>query len=239
MSNFIIEIGKNIVTEGIGVDLVSSTLTDYDYAKLTIQEELHNLIEINNNEEVKIDMEFDGVITTLFTGTIVDIKSNTVRCKDDMIRLLDIDVNYTFVDTTPQEVVRYVLDKADISDYVIGNGIYPRRLIYINNLNGVQVLKELSKIYGLKNVYRMEKGVFYWGTQSVIKDTYQFTYGENIITLTFSGESWELTTIALPITCNDQAMINHPELTGTFAIDKVRYFNDDGFMRMTIGGSLC
>ena len=58
-----------------------------------------------------------------------------------MQRLEGVTISETFLDVTPQEIVRYLLEVAGISNFQISQEVYqPKKVVPVAQKNGIQVL---------------------------------------------------------------------------------------------------
>lgn len=162
---------------------------------------------------------------------------NEILAKDEMQRLEKVTISETFLDVTPQEIVRYLLAVAGITNFQISQEVYqPKKVVPVAQKNGIQVLEEIRRLWQIRKRFYFSGGVFYWCTNPEQKQTYLFEYGSNIIRLERSMGSWELETVSMPFIHHSQTIkVIHPAYTGSALVKKVLFkTNDAGFIRTYI-----
>ena len=144
--------------------------------------------------------------------------ADEITLKDEMLLLEDTQINNTFLDTTPQEVISYVLAQAGVGKKKLKARGFPTR-------------KKLPK-----ERFFFSGGVFYWGEKPEQQKVYTFEYGVNIINLARLGGVWELETVSAPFVRHSHKInVIHPKISGEQEVIKVvSSTNDDGFIRTRI-----
>lgn len=191
---------------------------------------------------MSIYLGYSGIMEEVFTGYVSSPYNqaqgkNEILAKDEMQRLEEVTISETFLDVTPQEIVRYLLEVAGISNFQISQEVYqPKKVVPVAQKNGIQVLEEIRRLWQIQKRFYFSGGVFYWCTDPEQKQTYLFEYGSNIIRLERSMGSWELETVSMPFIHHSQTIkIIHPAYTGSALVKKVLFkTNDAGFIRTYI-----
>lgn len=235
------KIGGYTFTQGLELEIHSSRDSLFDWAKLRFTGAYEEEVAMAHREEGELLMGYDGSLVSVFQGYVSQPYSggnaNEVILKDAMLLLEDTQVNNTFLDTTPQEMIRYGLGLAGISTYQLAGQTYPeRRRVPIRNMSIRSMLQEIHSIWGIHPTFFFSDGVFYWGEEPEQLDLYRFEYGVNILSLTRRGGSWEMETVAAPFVRHSHIVeVDHPQLTGAYRVQKVDFSSTDaGFLRTVI-----
>lgn len=160
-----------------------------------------------------------------------------ITLKDEMLLLEETQINNTFLDTTPQEMISYFLAQAGLSKMKLSATGYPeRKRLPIRQMNVIEAINAVHAAWNIKQPFFFSGGVFYWGEKPEQEKTYIFEYGVNIIALTRIGGAWELETVSAPFVRHSHKIsVKHPKVSGEFEVAKVvSATNDDGFIRTKI-----
>ena len=199
-------------------------------------------ISLARKDPAAIDLGYNGVMEEVFTGFVSrpynhSSGADEINLKDEMLLLEDTQINHTFLDTTPQEVLSYVLAQAGVSKQKLNAQGFPvRKKLPIRQMSGVQAINAVNAAWGIKKRFFFSGGVFYWGEKPEQQKVYTFEYGVNIISLLRIGGVWELETVSAPfIRHSHKINVVHPKVSGTREVTKVvSSTNDDGFIRTRI-----
>lgn len=236
------EIGGYIFSEGITIEAYQSSKSYFDWAKVKFTSEYRDKISLNKKDDAVIQLGYNGNYKNVFTGYLSkpydaagDI--DEILCKDGMILLDETYISNTFLDAAPQEIIKYCLSKAGVSNYKISSDLInqkPKIPIYKKNV--ISVLNEINSIWGISKKFFFDDGVFYWGTAPDQTSVYEFLYGENIISLSRDGSLWKLETVSAPfIKKTNNIKVTHPRINGTYEVIKIAFkTNDTGFIRTYI-----
>ncbi|MGN0710490.1 MAG: hypothetical protein ACI4LO_01925 [Anaerovoracaceae bacterium] len=233
-----IQIGKYIFDKGVSLEVFSTSDSYYDWAKIRLQEELLDKAEISEGDIVNIQLGYDENLQEVFQGYVYKDSDNSsgekeFLLKDDMLLLEKLKIRETFLDVVPEEIVKYCLQKAGITKYEIFDGGYPaKKVVPIVQKNGIQVLEEVKRLWGMNNNFYCSKGIFYFGKAHKQEKIYTFEYGNNIISLLKENAAWVLESASVPfIRHSDVINLVHPNLTGQFKVSKVCFTSRTGFIR--------
>lgn len=234
--------GTYAFSKGVKVEIHSSQDTLSDWAKIRFTEQFQQKISLSAMDTASIELGYNGVFDETFRGYVAKPYNNgnyadEITLKDDMLRLEKIEINNTFVDTTPQEMISYFLAQAGITNVVLSSQIYPeRKWVPIRKMAAVQAINAVHSIWGIKQKYFFSGGSFYWGEKPSQKKVYSFEYGVNILSLARVNGVWELETISAPFVKHSHMItVSHPKISGTFEVSKMVFItNDDGFIRTYI-----
>lgn len=237
-----VQIGAYSIKKGIEIETCSDAESYFDWAKIRFTDPYQTQIGIAKGDEMSIYLGYSGIMEEVFTGYVSSPYNraqgkNEILAKDEMQRLEEVTISETFLDVTPQEIVRYLLEVAGISNFQISQEVYqPKKVVPVAQKNGIQVLEEIRRLWQIQKRFYFSGGVFYWCTDPEQKQTYLFEYGSNIIRLERSMGSWELETVSMPFIHHSQTIkVIHPAYTGSALVKKVLFkTNDAGFIRTYI-----
>ena len=240
------EIGVNISSygfnRGIEIECYSSKESYFDWAKVRFTEPFTEKVTFNKKDKAVLELGYDGLFEEVFQGYVVNPMSqghyqNEVVLKDDMIFLEETAITNTFLDTTPQEIIKFCLSRAGIGEMKLSPTAYPsKKVVPIFKKNVIATIEEIHSLWKIKEEFYFSKGVFYWGEKPVQDKIYEFEYGVNIITLDRPGNVWVLETVSAPFIKHSQKIsVRHPKVSGEFEVKKVVFTtNETGFIRTNI-----
>lgn len=214
----------------------------FDWAKIRFTEQFQPEISLARKDPASIELGYNGVMEEVFTGFVARPYNygggaDEITLKDEMLLLEDTKINNTFLDTTPQEVISYVLAQAGVGKKKLkARGFPTRKKLPIRQMSGVQAINAVNAAWSLKERFFFSGGVFYWGEKPEQQKVYTFEYGVNIINLTRLGGVWELETVSAPFVRHSHKInVIHPKISGEQEVIKVvSSTNDDGFIRTRI-----
>ena len=223
--------GPYALDAGIEFEIFSAKSSYFDWAKIRFTEQFQPEISLTRKDPAAIELGFNGVMEEVFTGFVARPYNkgggaDEITLKDEMLLLEDTQINNTFLDTTPQEVISYVLAQAGVG----------KKKLPIRQMPGVQAINAVNAAWGLKERFFFSGGVFYWGEKPEQQKVYTFEYGVNIINLVRLGGVWELETVSAPFVRHSHKInVIHPKISGEQEVIKVvSSTNDDGFIRTRI-----
>ncbi len=205
-------IGPWVSNKLSGVSIFSSRINAIDVAEITLPDEGLGIDAITKGMPVAIALGYREVgMWPTFAGRVDDVSWGrivTIYCKDRMEDLRkDVKITKSFVDATPQEIVKYGLTQAGIADFALGTTPLPRRHHFVSrSLNVIQLVKQVNRTWGLDwSFYFEPDGRFCWQPWEE-SDRYNggqpmatLEYGQNILDLVPSDEqTGTLTTFSLP-----------------------------------------
>lgn len=235
-------VGPYNFNRGIEIEIYSAKSSYFDWAKIRFTEQFHPRITIARKDPGAIKLGYDGIFDEVFTGYVSrpynsGTFANEVNLKDEMLLLEETTINKTFLDTTPQEIIGYILMQAGLSKFKLSSKGYPTRKIFpIRQQNGIKAIETVAAAWGLKVPFFFSGGVFYWGEKPEQSQIYTFEYGINILALDRVGGSWVLKTVSAPfIRHSHKVHVIHPQVNGEHEVTKVIFAtNDSGFIRTYI-----
>ena len=237
-----VKLGSFSFQKGVEIEAYSSKDSYFDWAKVRFTQQFNEKISLSKKEKALIELGYEGVFDEVFEGYVVNPMSegsysNEIVLKDDMIHLEETYITNTFLEVTPQEMLRFCLNKAGITNVQISSKTYQKKkVVPIFKKNVISVVEEIHSLWKIKEEFYFLGGVFYWGVKSEQKKVYEFEYGVNIISLDRTGGAWELETVSTPFIKHSQKIIiRHPKISGEFETKKVVFTtNETGFIRTYI-----
>lgn len=231
--------GRYQFNRGIEIEVHSDKSSYFDWAKLKFTEQFQHKITLEKKDRAQIDIGYNGLMSKVFSGFVsktynTATRSDQVLLKDEMLLLEETDITDTFLDTTPQEIIRFVLMRAGVTKMQLSTNAYPRRKkIPIRSQTAVQAINTVNAAWGLKHKFYFADGTFYWGVTPPQEKVYTFEYGVNIIRLSRTNGVWMLETVAAPfVRHSNKIIVKHPKINGIVDVSKVKTItNDDGFIR--------
>ncbi|MPM28935.1 hypothetical protein SDC9_75473 [bioreactor metagenome] len=235
-------VGPYCFTQGVEIEMFSSKTSYFDWSKIRFTGEYQLEISLAKKDDALIALGYDGVMDEIFTGYVSQPYgaggfANEIVLKDEMLLLEETEINSTFLDTTPQEMISYFLAQAGIEEAKLSSQTYPmRKQVPIRKMNVIQAINAIHSAWGIKQPFYFSGGVFYWGEQPEQKEVYSFEYGVNILNLTRPGGTWELETVAAPFVKHSHKInVIHPQISGEVEVVKVvSTTNEEGFIRTRI-----
>ncbi|MCT4687113.1 serine/arginine repetitive matrix protein 2 [Vallitalea sp.] len=237
------DIGSYSFDKGIEVEVYSSKASYFDWAKVSFTEELGEKVTLSKLDEAVVKLGYDGNLDDVFKGYVNDpvntggSSQNEIILKDDMIKLEETIITNTFLEATPQEILRYSLKKAGIQDYKLSSKVYPKKsIVPIFRKSVIDVIEEIHNLWRIKELFFFADKIFYWGEKPSQSKVYEFEYAVNIIDLTFADGLWELVTVSAPFIKHSQKIkVIHPSISGEFEVSKMVFSTTgDGFTRSKI-----
>lgn len=236
-------IGSYCFTSGIALEIYSDQKSVYDWAKVKFTKEFQDSVSLNRMEEAELKLGYSNTFQTVFSGYVTKNYNHAsgadeILLKDEMLKLGETYITNTFLNTVPQEIASYALSQAGITSMELVTDRYlPKLRVPVVKKSVPELLKYLQDIWNMGYLTAcIRDKVFYWGVTPPQKKTYQFTYGENIISLGRESSYWELETVSMPdIRHSDMIRISHPKISGSFEVKKMRFMTGDrGFIRTRI-----
>ncbi len=234
--------GPYTLDAGIEFEIFSAKSSYFDWAKIRFTEQFQPEISLARKDPAAIELGYDGIMEEVFTGFVTCPYNkgsgvDEITLKDEMLRLEDTQINNTFLDATPQEVISYILTQAGVDKKKLSVQHFPtRKKLPIRQMSGVQAINVVNAAWNTKKRFFFSGGIFYWGENPEQQKIYTFEYGVNIINLTRLGGVWELETVSAPFVRHSHKInIIHPKIGGEQEVIKVvSATNDEGFIRTKI-----
>lgn len=236
-----VNVGPYRFTHGLELEVHTSRDSLFDWAKLRFTGIYEERVVLEYRDVGELLLGYDGTLERVFSGYVSQPYSggnaNEVILKDAMLLLEDGKVSNTFLDTTPQEMIRYGLALAGVTKYKLSTQTYPEhRQVPIRNMTVRSMVEEIHSIWGIHPPFFFSDGVLYWGEEPEQTRTYRFEYGTNIISLARKGGCWEMETVAVPFVRHSHWIeVDHPQVAGTYQVRKIDFTSTDaGFLGTVI-----
>ena len=161
---FRVQIGTRTFTNGISTECYSSLKERCSWATVEYGSGYAGLLAFSEMAPAKIELGYDGDYDTLLTGYVVSGKAlGPFKILDDTIFLMRTYVTETFIGCRPQDIIRYGLGKAGITNYIMADTVYPKRdVVSISRKNVVELIQEVERVWGILTDFYFKNGCFYW-----------------------------------------------------------------------------
>ena len=173
---FKVTVGDYEVTEGIEVECFSSKESHMDWCRVELSPQLQGVLKFKDMDEASVELGYEDDFDSLIEGYVRCGDTDywkEIMIKDDMMKLDRVTIKASFVDCEPQDVIRYVLTCAGIEDYVLSDGNYGKKSLFvIDRKSGINTIAEVNSSWGIKNPFFFQKKVFYWGTKEEQEEMY-------------------------------------------------------------------
>lgn len=233
---FRVQIGDQIYTKGIRTECYSSIKEGCSWATLEYDPRYAGLLDIAAMAPVKVELGYEGDYDTLLTGYMVDGKAlGPYRILDDTVFLKRTYVKGTFLDCRPQDIIRYGLGMAGITDYCLSEAVYPKKdVVSIPRGNVLELIQEVGRIWGTGAVPYFKSGRFYWGAGEEQSLVYVLEEGVNILFFTETDGEAEIKTVGVPwIHQGERIRVKHRKFEGEAVVISARVKADEeGSVRM-------
>ncbi|GAB6100443.1 hypothetical protein JCM16358_23220 [Halanaerocella petrolearia] len=234
---FHITVGSKEIKKIKSFEHISSRITPVDLAEIELTSKEDSL-QVGQEIIIKQGYRTKG-LWQLFKGNINNLTNDNrtkLFCKDNMAALKEVKITKSFVDCTPQDILRYSLNQAGV-DYTLSSKVFRKKHHFVvRNRDVITLVKLINETWGLDFDFYFDDETFFWGswqesprysTEEIVK----FEYGKNIIELTPNRDgSGLLKTIAVPFLKHSNVIkITHPSFEGLAKIDRIRnHYQDKG-----------
>ena len=192
-----IVIGSWLAKKVHKVEVISSRVNPIDLATIEIPKEGMELDAIAKKMPIKIMLGYkEHGLWNVFSGVVDDVSWETnviIKAKDGMENLKNTIITQTFVDTQPIEVMRFCLEKANITNYEISQIAQPLKHYFVSpGINVLQIQKLLNETWGLNwEFYREPEGDIIY---KPLEETQRYKNGEAVCTLEYGKNLFDLDT---------------------------------------------
>ena len=138
--------GPYTFDKGVEIEVYSSKSSYFDWAKIRFTEQFQPKISLARKDPAAIELGYNNVFEEVFTGYVSKPYNgggftDEVTLKDEMLLLEETQINNTFLDTTPQEMIAYFLGKAGLSKMKLSSKGYPeRKRLPIRQMNVIEAI---------------------------------------------------------------------------------------------------
>lgn len=237
---FKINTEKFEITSGMEVECFSSREARSDWCHVELTTQLQNIITYNDMEKATVELGYDDDYDMLLPGYCKKTNNDywkEIIIRDSMIKVERTEIKGTFIDCTPQDIIRYVLAQSGITDYQLSNDDYGKKDRFIvNKQNGIRTITQVNSLWGIDNDFFFQNEVFYWGCKPKQETIYILEESENILSLKKYGDLYEIETLGVPwIHHSQQIEVLHSKYSGTVKVEKTIVKSDaSGYTRMYI-----
>lgn len=235
------DIGNYSLKKGVEIEISSNKASYFDWARVKFTEQFQNKVSFAKNDTANIYLGYSGSYNLVFKGYVQkgygQNSTDEIILKDDMLKLEETFITNTFLDSTPQEIIKYSLGKAGIQKMNITNKTYQSKAVTaVNKKSVINVINQVKTNWNMQEKFYFLDGTFYFGEKPEQSNIYNFQYGNNIITLEKTGGVWNLETVSVPFVKHSQKIsVTHPKISGTFEVDKMIFkTKENGFIRTNI-----
>lgn len=233
---FRVALGNYELSSGFEVECFSSKTEKMDWGMIRIDPELDEYLNVKSGDPAKIELGYDDEYDELLNGRCM-VRGTEILVKDDMTRIQGVRIKATFLDATPQDIVRYILAQAGINDYELAEQDFGKRAVTpIDRTSGLAALADINAAWGISQPWFFRSGKFCWGTKEEQPEMYVLEEGSTILSLNKYGTLWEAETLAIPWIHHSQVIeVHHDKFYGTGEVEKTVLRTDrQGAVRMYI-----
>ena len=208
---------------GMYVNYRSSKREHCDICKVSFDDAALGIIYGKNVEDCRVDMGIDDDYENIIDGIGTwETENDELIIRDEMKKLLDTTIKAAFVESTPQEAIRYVLALCGIYSFCLDDTVYStKKTFVIDSLNGCDAIREINTAWGIDVGFYMWDGVFYWGKDREQEEIYEIT-DDNILDISCSKGIWEIDVIGIPWLHHSQYInVNCEELIAVGFVESV------------------
>jgi hypothetical protein len=237
---FKVSTAKYEITSGMEVECFSSREARSDWCRVELTSQLQGTVSYDDMEEATVELGYDGDYDTLLTGFCKRTDNDywkEILIRDAMIKIERTVIKTTFVFCTPQDIIRYVLTQAGITEYRLADIAYGTKdTVIVNSQNGIWTITQVNNVWGLENDFFFQNGIFYWGCRPEQKTIYILEESENILSLKRYGSLYEIETLGVPWIHHSQEIeVSHSKYSGTVKVEKtITRSDENGYTRMFI-----
>lgn len=228
------------ISGGIEVECFSSRAARADWCRVSFAAAMQGKVSYGDMEPVMVEMGYDDDYDVLLSGYCRKSAGDTwkeMMIRDAMIKLERVSVKASFTGCTPQDVIKYVLVQAGVTEYRLSDAIYETKaVLVIDRCSGIKTIEQVNSVWGIDNDFFFQNGVFYWGCVPAQNEVYVLEEDENILSLNKYGELYEAETFGVPWIHHSQEIeVSHTNYSGTVKVEKTIIKSDEkGYVRMYI-----
>lgn len=229
---FRLTIGDVSIQNGIQAECFLGREEKADWCRIILDGALEGRIAIKDMDRAELSLGYDDDFDIIINGYICRSSEDNWRefiIKDDMLLLERCRIAATFLQCTPQDIIRYILTSAGISKYRISNEDFGQlEKVTIPAGTGIGAIKAVNIAYAISVPCYVQNGIFYWGCQEEQKEIYILEEDNSIINLERLGSLWEAETVGIPWAhCGETIEVSHRSASGSFTVEKVIIKSDE------------
>jgi len=226
--NTVLDLGNSTIQNGIRTfDVFRSRREAIDTFVFTFREGLRLNVEAGTRAEFYVNLP-GGEPKKVFHGS-VDRARAPFRARDKMAELMK-PINQAFINTVPQEVLNYVLQREGIGGAILSPQTFPKKNFVASAPSFYDLVLHVNKHWSAAySGYFDLEGIFRWHSYEQPGKVPVFAYGENIIRLEYDGIEGRILTILVPEIDHSRLIgIEHPEVdVDEVLVDAVHHYTND------------
>lgn len=228
------------ITKGIEMECFSSREARADWCRVELTSQLQGIITYKDMEKASVKLGYEDDYDVLLDGYCRRTGSDywkEIIIRDAMVKLERTSIKGTFIECTPQDIIRYILIQGGITEYMLNVSEYGKKSsIILKQQNGIEAIAQVGTAWGINNDFFFRDGVFYWGCRPEQESLYVLEESGNILSLKKYGELYELETLGVPWIHHSQYVeISHSKYCGIVEVEKTIIKSDArGYTRMFI-----
>lgn len=236
---FKINTSKFELTNGIEVEVFSSRAARADWGKVELTSQYEGIVTVEDMENASVELGYDDDYDVLINGYCRKTDNDywkEIMIKDAMIKLERITVKQTFLDCTPQDIIKWILAQAGITKYKLTDEYFGKLDVILGEQNGVKAIAQVNSNWEIEKDFFFQDNIFYWGCKPDQKYIYVLDESENILSLDKIGSFFEIETLGVPWIHHSQKVeVIHSKYSGVVTVEKTIVKSDsDGFTRMFV-----
>ena len=229
--------GKAPQSDGITAECYSSTTDRCNYAVIELDKQLIGSVELSDMMHAEVRLGYDDDFDTIVSGYVQLDRSGggKVHVLDDTILLMRTRITATFVDSRPQDIIRYGLERAGVTNYQLADAYHPACVsMPVHNASVLDLIALVNKKWDIDADYYFVNGCFHWDTGTDQEDIYILEEGKNILAYTEFCNEREVKTIGIPwIHQGELVEIHHSRYSGQVRVTATKVKRDEkGQVRM-------
>lgn len=228
------------ISGGIEAECFSSREARADWCRVSFAAAMQDKVSYRDMESAIVELGYDDDYDILLTGFCRRAAGDTWKemiVRDAMMKLERVSVKASFTGCAPQDIIKYVLAQAGITDYCLSDAVYGAKdVLVVDRCSGVKTIEQVNSTWGIDNDFFFRNGVFYWGCIPAQDAVYVLQEDENILSLNKYGELYEAETFGVPWIHHSQEIeVLHTNFSGTVKVEKTIIRSDEkGCVRMYI-----
>ena len=224
-------IGDMELSDGITAECYSSTTDRCNYAVIELDKQLIGNVELSDMMHAEVRLGYDDDFDTIVSGYVQLDRSGggKVHVLDDTILLMRTRITATFVDSRPQDIIRYGLERAGVMNYQLADTYYPTCVsMPVYNASVLDLIALVNKKWDIDADYYFVNGCFHWDTGTDQEDIYILEEGKNILSYTEFCNEREVKTIGIPwIHQGELVEIHHSRYSGQVRVTATKVKRDE------------
>ena len=148
--------GPYTFDRGVEIEVYSAKTSYFDWAKIRFTEQFQPKLTLARKDPAAIELGYNDVFEEVFSGYVAKPYNgggfmDEITLKDEMLLLEETQINNTFLDTTPQEMISYFLAQAGLSKMKLSATGYPeRKRLPIRQMNVIEAINAVHAAWNIK-----------------------------------------------------------------------------------------